>query len=536
MAEEDQPAAAVITPKFDMPYHQSKLSSTEVKSITKEYGVPLNLHPRVPPEGVTMDKLSEDVIRLYEQFFEFSIIRVPFSTLLLGIIKHFCVHISLSVPLGLNQTTMFELYCHSLGITPTVNLFRIFYKLSKQGHWFSFEKRVGKGAGDRRVIPDAMALRHHDSCVFDPMPDDNYSLLDVRALVENVVDLRPVPLVEVVYDKVLATKEKKKIQAARATARKKENKKRTDGEEGSSKPKTKRRKTSAIRKGQTASSGGTTSPTPIWTAPSVDNTLVIHSEDEEEDAGENLRRSHPWSSPHNVLENLDEADHVSPHSNAAAPYDPTGGALLSGHREILRGEPFGAGAIYVPEWAILQRCRVDSPMWCWEMMVHLAPPVAQEETNALTTPIDLERACLILLEERWPKLTYKGCDGKIKALKQEKDELIIANNNQANMIRELKIAVKESSAWVKEKQDLLVRLGQTKVEKFDCIHKFLPTVVNRLLRSHEYKQSLSVPGYRHSVADLLKVHPDPAPSGGPAAPTISSTLAGPPASSSKKKA
>ncbi|GKC53619.1 hypothetical protein Tco_1076364, partial [Tanacetum coccineum] len=85
------------------------------------------------------------------------------------------------------------------------------------------------------------------------------------------------------------------------------------GEEGSSKPKTKRRKTSAIRKGQTASSGGSTSPTPIWTAPSVDNTLVIHSKDEEEDAGENLRRSHPWSSPHNVLENLDEADHVSPH-------------------------------------------------------------------------------------------------------------------------------------------------------------------------------------------------------------------------------
>nr|GEU54012.1 hypothetical protein [Tanacetum cinerariifolium] len=79
------------------------------------------------------------------------------------------------------------------------------------GHWFSFEKRPGKGAGgkifretfsgmngwkdkfffiDKRAIPDAMAWRHHDFDVFDPMPDDDYSLLDVRALVENVIDLR----------------------------------------------------------------------------------------------------------------------------------------------------------------------------------------------------------------------------------------------------------------------------------------------------------------------------------------------------------
>ncbi|GJY05342.1 hypothetical protein Tco_0371282 [Tanacetum coccineum] len=44
---------------------------------------------------------------------------------------------------------MFELYCRSLGIVSTVNLFRVFYKVSKQGHRFSFEKRVGKGAGGR---------------------------------------------------------------------------------------------------------------------------------------------------------------------------------------------------------------------------------------------------------------------------------------------------------------------------------------------------------------------------------------------------
>ncbi|GJZ68766.1 hypothetical protein Tco_0632316, partial [Tanacetum coccineum] len=109
---------------------------------------------------------------------------------------------------------MFELYCRSLDIVPSVNLFRVFYKVSKQGHWFSFEKRVGKGAGgqifretffwvkgvekrffflDRRAIPDAMAWRHHDSDVNDPVPEDGFSASDVQILTEKVIDLRPVP-------------------------------------------------------------------------------------------------------------------------------------------------------------------------------------------------------------------------------------------------------------------------------------------------------------------------------------------------------
>ncbi|GKF09790.1 hypothetical protein Tco_0044014, partial [Tanacetum coccineum] len=51
-----------------------------------------------------------------------------------------------------------------------MNLFRVFYKISKQGHWLSFEKRVGKGARE-----------------------DGFSASDVQVLTEQVVDLRPVP-------------------------------------------------------------------------------------------------------------------------------------------------------------------------------------------------------------------------------------------------------------------------------------------------------------------------------------------------------
>nr|GEU90266.1 DNA-directed RNA polymerase III subunit RPC6 [Tanacetum cinerariifolium] len=135
-----------------------------------------------------MNQLPHDMIGLYEQYFEFLRIRMPFSTLQLVVIKHFRVHISQLVPLGLNRLTIFELYSHSPDIIPFVNLFRVFYKVSKQGHWFFFEKKVGKGAGgkvfretfsglkrlkrryfflDRRAISDSMAWRHHDSDVND---------------------------------------------------------------------------------------------------------------------------------------------------------------------------------------------------------------------------------------------------------------------------------------------------------------------------------------------------------------------------------
>ncbi|GJX91612.1 hypothetical protein Tco_0344938 [Tanacetum coccineum] len=44
---------------------------------------------------------------------------------------------------------------------------------------------------DRMVVPDAMAWRHHDSDVNDVLPDNNFSILDVRALAENAINLRP---------------------------------------------------------------------------------------------------------------------------------------------------------------------------------------------------------------------------------------------------------------------------------------------------------------------------------------------------------
>ncbi|GJY77718.1 hypothetical protein Tco_0483519 [Tanacetum coccineum] len=93
-------------------------------------------------------------------------------------------------------------------------MLRIFYKLSKQGDWFSFEKRAGKDSRgkilnetfscmkkwkgrfffiDRRAIPDAMCWRHHDSDISDPAPKDGFDEADVIALTHQSIDIRGIP-------------------------------------------------------------------------------------------------------------------------------------------------------------------------------------------------------------------------------------------------------------------------------------------------------------------------------------------------------
>ena len=176
--------------KKDMHLRASAMDESDVIVVVSAFGLPEDLHPRVPPKGMTMDQLPEDAIGLYaEYFFEGGLV-VPFSTFLLDVIRYFKVHLSQLVPLGMHRATLFEVYCRSMHIPPTTPLFRVFYKLSKQGDWFSFEKRIHKNRKvcfgefpsclkgwkynfffiDRRAIPFAMPWRHSDSDVYGSVP------------------------------------------------------------------------------------------------------------------------------------------------------------------------------------------------------------------------------------------------------------------------------------------------------------------------------------------------------------------------------
>nr|GEY66705.1 hypothetical protein [Tanacetum cinerariifolium] len=94
----------VVMPKFDMHTYTFILTTRELKRQLRNTAS-YRSAPRLPPLRLTMDKL------------------LP---------KHFGMHISQLVPMGVNKVILSEIPCRSLDINLTVSLFRLFYKLCKQ--------------------------------------------------------------------------------------------------------------------------------------------------------------------------------------------------------------------------------------------------------------------------------------------------------------------------------------------------------------------------------------------------------------------
>nr|GEW15046.1 hypothetical protein [Tanacetum cinerariifolium] len=65
-----------------------------------KYKILRDLHPRLPSEEFVMSELPDDSIGIYHRVFDFFGVRVPFSSFLLDLIKHYRVHFSQLGPLG----------------------------------------------------------------------------------------------------------------------------------------------------------------------------------------------------------------------------------------------------------------------------------------------------------------------------------------------------------------------------------------------------------------------------------------------------
>ncbi|GJS96253.1 hypothetical protein Tco_0803221 [Tanacetum coccineum] len=75
---------AVVMPKFDMHIYTSTLTIKELKEAITEYCIPTDLHPRLPPPKLTMDKLPPKYIGIYIEQLEQGGLRIPFSTFFLA--------------------------------------------------------------------------------------------------------------------------------------------------------------------------------------------------------------------------------------------------------------------------------------------------------------------------------------------------------------------------------------------------------------------------------------------------------------------
>ncbi|GKD49934.1 hypothetical protein Tco_1278910 [Tanacetum coccineum] len=120
------------------------LSHKAFDAFCEKFHIPEEVHPVLPNQGDTMHERSAGKIGLYIRFFDFANFRLPLSTFLVNILKHFRINISQLSVIGAAKVSHSDILCRVYGITPTVGLFRCFYVNSKKNGWMSFIKRSDK--------------------------------------------------------------------------------------------------------------------------------------------------------------------------------------------------------------------------------------------------------------------------------------------------------------------------------------------------------------------------------------------------------
>ncbi|GKE19615.1 hypothetical protein Tco_1427192 [Tanacetum coccineum] len=105
----------------------SSISEEYLLEFTSEYGIPEDLHPKLPgPEDIIVD-FPEGKVGVYTKFFEFANYRIPLSQFIFDILGYYQIHLSQLSVIGAAKVNHFEITCRVLNIIPTLNLFRVFY-------------------------------------------------------------------------------------------------------------------------------------------------------------------------------------------------------------------------------------------------------------------------------------------------------------------------------------------------------------------------------------------------------------------------
>ncbi|GKE18928.1 hypothetical protein Tco_1426505 [Tanacetum coccineum] len=182
-------------------------------------------------------------------------------------------------------------------------------------------------------------------------------------------------------------------------------------------------------------------------------------------------------------------------------------------------------SVYIPEWTIHRRAwfsiaqgamaqtdaQTNALLWFEALYdAHLALKERCEDVTRqiVSTRTDFTHVSNLYntLSSRYQQVQgdHAGCAEKLADAERERDELRAINADQVSHIKELEAGLaRKDSALVfsdrisnkraAEKERLVSQLRFPEKEKIDSIGKLLPTVVGRLLNSHEYKESLSVP-------------------------------------------
>ncbi|KAJ0530100.1 hypothetical protein HanHA89_Chr10g0385711 [Helianthus annuus] len=141
----------------------SRLTQEEVELFCKKYGIGIEFTPTAPACDASIDKCPTGFVALYCRHFEFSNLRYPFSLFVLNLLEYYRVSFGQIHPKGMARVLHFEVLCRALGYDPSLLLFRRFFRLAKNGNWFTFEaSKVDSGL--------ISSMRHPDAVLNEPEP------------------------------------------------------------------------------------------------------------------------------------------------------------------------------------------------------------------------------------------------------------------------------------------------------------------------------------------------------------------------------
>nr|GEV06771.1 hypothetical protein [Tanacetum cinerariifolium] len=420
---------------------------------------------------------------------------------------------------------------------------------SKQGHWFSFEKRVGKGARGQ-VFRDFFWAETMEKEEIALMPQmyrlvimseylrfpflSGASISKGHALTSHDQikqhTTRPLPpgqdipektnhqkRVEVEDLKIVATRERKERVAAKKRERKRQG---DDGGEGS-RPATKR-KNIVARKDGPADSGATSSPKPLRTINPTDPSGTVSETAESRE---------------------DRSPSVSPHGSADHSVHNYSNTHVNEETDTLRLGTFGDQSWGVVEPRVSLCARLVHPPEMPPGYPHvvsraygpLGPSGTQLECGETVSKLVQARLDLApsahlytTLSDRYKavKSEHEGCARQFKVLESRNSGLSQVNKDQALRIKELEdeLARKDYAIVYVERlngkglskerseEDLLVLMSR--MEKIDVYaDKKMRVEYDKLFeKQYPYVEKISR-GFRHPVFDLLKVYPDSPPFG-----------------------
>ncbi|GJV73946.1 hypothetical protein Tco_1493941 [Tanacetum coccineum] len=125
---------------------KSVLTQKALKKFCETFHIPDEVHPQLPSPNQIIHEMPTGKIGVYTRFFEYANFRLPFSTFLVNVLKHYRIYISQLSVIAAAKVSHFEILCRVHGFDPTVKLFRCFYVNSKNKGWMSFSKRQGNDA------------------------------------------------------------------------------------------------------------------------------------------------------------------------------------------------------------------------------------------------------------------------------------------------------------------------------------------------------------------------------------------------------